>query len=53
MPDDIAEAIRRAYADLGAYAELGGCDVPVTVRSSASLWTGRAITYRLHQGIPS
>ncbi|MGA9348863.1 MAG: PEP/pyruvate-binding domain-containing protein [Anaerolineae bacterium] len=30
MPDDIAEAIRRAYA------ELGGGDVPVAVRSSAT-----------------
>jgi len=34
--DDIAEAIRRAYADLGAYAGLGEGDVPVAVRSSAT-----------------
>jgi hypothetical protein len=87
MPDDIAEAIRRAYAKLGAYAGLGEGDAPVAVRSSAtaedlpgasfagqqetylnirgaqavlaavrkcwaSLWTGRAIAYRLRQGIP-
>ena len=36
IPDDIAEAIQRAYADLGAYAELGEGDVPVAVRSSAT-----------------
>jgi len=36
MPDDFAEAIRRAYADLGAYAGLGEGDVPVAVRSSAT-----------------
>ena len=82
MPDEIAEAIR------GAYADLGEGDLPVAVRSSAtaedlpdasfagqqetylniqgaeavleaikrcwaSLWTGRAIAYRLRQGIPS
>jgi phosphohistidine swiveling domain-containing protein len=35
MPEDIAEAIRRAYDDLGAYAGLGG-NVPVAVRSSAT-----------------
>jgi phosphohistidine swiveling domain-containing protein len=36
MPEDIAEAIRRAYDDLGAYAGLGEGDVPVAVRSSAT-----------------
>jgi phosphoenolpyruvate synthase/pyruvate phosphate dikinase len=36
MPDDIAEAIRRAYAKLGAYAGLGEGDAPVAVRSSAT-----------------
>ncbi len=86
LPDDIAEEIRRAYTDLGAYAELGGGDTPVAVRSSAtaedlpelsfagqqetylnirgqqalmaavkkcwaSLWTARAIAYRLQHGI--
>jgi phosphoenolpyruvate synthase/pyruvate phosphate dikinase len=86
LPDDIAEEIRRAYTALGAYAELGGGDTPVAVRSSApaedlpelsfagqqetylnirgqqalmaavkkcwaSLWTARAIAYRLQHGI--
>ncbi len=81
MPDELAEAIRQAYA------ALGGGDAAVAVRSSAtaedlpgasfagqqetylnirgaeavleavqecwaSLWTGRAIAYRLRQGIP-
>ncbi len=36
MPDDIAEAIRQAYAELGAYAKLGEGDAPVAVRSSAT-----------------
>jgi phosphoenolpyruvate synthase/pyruvate phosphate dikinase len=36
MLDDIANEIRRAYADLGAYAGPGGGDVPVAVRSSAT-----------------
>ncbi|HVO68775.1 MAG TPA: PEP/pyruvate-binding domain-containing protein [Aggregatilineaceae bacterium] len=80
MPEDIAEAIRLAYADLG------GSDLPVVVRSSAtaedlpglsfagqqetflnvrswqavleavkqcwaSLWTARAIAYRIQHGI--
>jgi phosphoenolpyruvate synthase/pyruvate phosphate dikinase len=88
VPEDIAEAIRRAYAKLGAFAGLGEGDVPVAVRSSAtaedlpdasfagqqetylnvcgieavldavkrcwaSLWTARAIAYRLRQDIPS
>jgi len=40
IPDDIAEAIRRAYAKLGAYADLGGGDVSVAVRSSATAEVG-------------
>jgi phosphoenolpyruvate synthase/pyruvate phosphate dikinase len=36
MSDELAGAIRRAYTKLGAYAELGGGDVPVAVRSSAT-----------------
>lgn len=86
MPDDIAEEIRRAYADLGTDAGLGEGDVPVAVRSSAtaedlpemsfagqqetylnisgaeavleaakkcwaSLWTARAIGYRIQQNV--